>query len=157
LEQYLDGPVEEAVSTALGAKCRRDSIVEVSTLATVSSGLCRFVMAALTGFIMGQRKRFIVFTAVKTLRNTLSQLGIPYRALARATAERLADKGAGWGTYYEASPEVIVIDIEEARANVTRLLDNVGGANSDVVASIMSKLFFKAIFLQKPTRRARVA
>lgn len=149
LEQYLDRPVEEEVSRVTVGCVKRDEIVEVGTMAVYEGGLCRLMMAGLVGLLVEQNKRFIVCTAVKTLRNTFNRLSIPYLALAKATPERLKSGVGDWGSYYNASPEVILIDLMQCWKQIDRVLKNLNNHLSPDMAELMKEMFVKGISLVK--------
>ncbi|MEE9615222.1 MAG: thermostable hemolysin [Thermodesulfobacteriota bacterium] len=153
LEQYLDSPVEEEISRLIGERVNREEIAEVGTMAVRSRGLCRIMMAGLTGYLMSRQKRFVVFTAVKVLRNTLERLGVPFVTVARAVPERVRDNSS-WGSYYDASPEVVVIDMERCLTHMEKALDGVGYKARNEAARMMNDMFFKGLLLEEDYKLA---
>jgi hypothetical protein len=86
----------------------RAQIVEVGNLAerALPRGRCRLV-AALPPLLLGEGRRWIVFTATDVLRAVLARLGAPLVELAprRRPCSRLA--GDQWGRYYARDPRVM--------------------------------------------------
>lgn len=159
LERYLDHRVEAELSKRLNMPVKREEVVEIGTLALSHRGFCRLVMAALAGFLLARDKRFFVFTAVKTLRNTLTHLNVPFETIAEAKAERAGNKDE-WGSYYEAMPEVIAVDMKACLPGMERLIATVGllpkgvsGATPQMTA-LMSKLFLDGLLIENVYNRA---
>lgn len=107
LEQYLDQPIERAISTALGRPIARPGIVEVGNLAAISAGMGRAIIPQLARHLHRLGYIWVVFTATRALRNSFHRLGLRPLALTRADPARLPDGGASWGTYYDQDPVVM--------------------------------------------------
>jgi hypothetical protein len=107
LEQYLDRPVEDALSQAVGTPVARGHIVEVGNLAAVPPGFARSFVPALGRFLVQRDYRWAVFTATREVRAILRRLCFKAYALAPATPTRLPDHGAAWGSYYTHKPSVM--------------------------------------------------
>ncbi|HEU4352885.1 MAG TPA: thermostable hemolysin [Burkholderiales bacterium] len=107
LEQYLDAPVEEALSQAANQRVPRARIVEVGNLAAVPPGFARSFLPALGRYLIEREFAWVVFTATRQVRNLLHRLCFKSYALAPATRTRLPDGGAAWGTYYANDPTVM--------------------------------------------------
>jgi hypothetical protein len=107
VEQYLDRPVEEALTAALGWPVHRARIVEVGNLAAVSAGMARALIPVLARHLQKLGCQWVVFTATRELRNSFRRLGLLPLTLARADPSRLVDGGTSWGRYYEHDPLVM--------------------------------------------------
>lgn len=107
LEQYLDRPVEEALTAALGRPAHRARIVEVGNLAAVSAGAARALIPLLARSLQRLGYRWVVFTATRELRNSFRRLGLQPLVLAPADPARVAGGGAAWGSYYQRDPQVM--------------------------------------------------
>jgi hypothetical protein len=107
LEQYLDRPVEDLLSQALGQPVTRGHIVEVGNLAAVPPGFARSFVPALGRFLVQHDYRWVVFTATREVRALLRRLCFKAYALAPAAPARLPDNGAAWGSYYAHKPSVM--------------------------------------------------
>ncbi len=147
-EKYLDRPAEEEISIKTGLKAARDEIAEIGTLAVHPRGLCQLMMAGLTGIITAREKRFMVFTAVKSLQNTLRRLGVDYTVLADADPFRLSGDTGEWGRYYEASPKVIVVDLHKSRLRLGELLNSREGLATEQWARLIYRLFVDGFNLE---------
>jgi hypothetical protein len=110
-EQYLDVPVEEAISTRVGSPVSREQIVEVGNLAASSAGAARRVILSMTGLLYELACTWVVFTSTRSLLNSFARLNIDTFALAKADPGRLPDHGESWGRYYETNPRVIAANI----------------------------------------------
>jgi hypothetical protein len=115
LEQYLRGPIEQALSKALARPCRRGTVVEVGNLAVARPGGARMLITTLTAFLAAAGFDWAVFTAVPSLRNAFSRLGIDLLSLAEARAECLPEhERCLWGKYYESRPVVVAANVHQS-------------------------------------------
>ncbi|HZX36687.1 MAG TPA: thermostable hemolysin [Thermodesulfobacteriota bacterium] len=159
LERYLDDRVETELSKRLDMPVKREEVVEIGTLALSHRGFCRPMMAGLAGFLLARDKRFFVFTAVKTLRNTLTHLNVPFETIAEAKAENSGNKDE-WGSYYEAMPEVIAVDMKKCLPSMERLIATAGSLPKGVsgatprMVSLMNKLFLDGLIIENAYGRA---
>jgi hypothetical protein len=106
LEQYLDRPVEVAISAATGRSVGRRQVVEVGNLAGSNCRAAMRMVAALPAYLLAQDCRWIVFTATTAVREILRGFGAPLVELARAERARVVAARDEWGSYYEADPRV---------------------------------------------------
>lgn len=107
LENYLDRPVEQALSDALRQPVARSSIVEIGNLASAGNGASALLFVALASHLRDMGYRYAVVTATSVLRRSFRMMGFLPMALAKADQTRLADAGAQWGSYYDRDPEVV--------------------------------------------------
>ena len=107
LEQYLDKPVEEALTAATGWPVHRLQIVEAGNLASASPGMARALIPLGARHLHRMGYRWVVFTATREVRATLQRLGLKPLRLARADPARLLDGGKSWGRYYQHDPQVM--------------------------------------------------
>jgi hypothetical protein len=115
LERYLDTTVEAAIGAQLGAGIARDAIVEVGNLAVRPPFTARELIASLTRHLLAGDAEWSVFTAVATLRNAFTRLGVPFLRLGRATLDALPpEQRAAWGSYYDTAPEVLAVRVRDA-------------------------------------------
>lgn len=117
LEDYLPLPVEALLPRPGPDRAR---IAEIAHLAGVEAGVSRYLFASLAVWLAAQRYEWVVCTGTAQLRNSFQRLGITTESLGRADPKRLADGGAGWGSYYEHQPVVMAIDVTAALAVLTR-------------------------------------
>ena len=106
LEQYLEQPVEAAISAATGQPVQRTQVVEVGNLAGANCRAAMRMVAQLPGYLLSRDYCWIVFTATRTVRGILESLGAPLVELARADGARVAAGPDRWGRYYEQDPRV---------------------------------------------------
>ena len=147
LEQYLDGPVEVLLEKITGKRVNRESIVEVGTLAVTSQGMCRLMMSALAGLMAGRGKSYLVFTAVRTIRNTLRRLGVPFTIISKASKTKLTNSTNDWGRYYKSDPEVIVVDLNVSWGLVNQVLDNLKRDETDL-SDLMRDFYHRGAALE---------
>ncbi|MGZ8230997.1 MAG: thermostable hemolysin [Burkholderiales bacterium] len=115
LETYLEAPVEQVLLQVTEWRSDRSDLVEVGNLAIGRPGAARALIAHLTTHLLQSGTRYVVFTAVPTLRNSFVRLGIALHALGEASAKRLAPEArAEWGTYYEQRPAVMCVAVADA-------------------------------------------
>lgn len=110
LEQYLDVQLEMHVSQHLGMDILRTEIAEVGNLAARSAGGARMLIELLTQHLYEEGRRWVTFTATRSLINSFHKLGLSPVILAPALPERVSNPAA-WGTYYLQKPFVAIGDI----------------------------------------------
>lgn len=118
LEHYLDEPVEQRLAAVAGVTglhtVRRDSIVEIGNLASSRSGAARWLFLALAAYLHGRGAQWAIFTVAPFLKNTFIKLGFNLHILAKADKRCLGDEARDWGSYYDAEPEVMAVDVAQA-------------------------------------------
>jgi hypothetical protein len=107
LEQYLDEPIEVAITQAHDTVSSRREIVEVGNLASQATGASIFLFTALTAYLAQQGKKYITVTATDFLHRYFTRLGIDPAILGHADQSRLPDNGSSWGSYYETRPRIL--------------------------------------------------
>jgi hypothetical protein len=118
LEQYLDEPVELAISTLLGREIERPSIVEIGNLASKNAWSMIALWAAAANDL-GSSSEVAVATLTRPLRQMFARIGVPIKELAAARPERLALTGAVWGTYFRSDPRVYVGSISDGQRSIS--------------------------------------
>ena len=122
LEHYLDRPVEAAVSESQGVTVPRHAIAEIGNLASQSAGASLFLFLALANHLHHQGCTHAAATATRRLRRGFARVGFATQRLAQASASRIADGGADWGTYYQNDPEVLAGPIAPALPVLAHML-----------------------------------
>ena len=112
LEQYLDQPIEAAVSSQVQETVPRADIVEVGNLAAQYPGAARALIISTTRLLHDLGLRWVAFTATASLLNSFTRLRLQPQVLALADPARLADGGQSWGSYYDTQPTVMFGDIQ---------------------------------------------
>jgi len=111
MEQYLDWPVEEAISRHANRPVARSQVIEVGNLVS-SPGGARAAIVSLTRYLHRAGYRWVVFTGVASLRAAFIQLGLCPLVLSAADPARLDPSDlAAWGRYFAAHPQVMAGDI----------------------------------------------
>jgi hypothetical protein len=122
VEQYLDQPVEGAVSHALFRRVSRTEIVEIGNFASTNA----FAMIELWGTVandLAGSKDVAVATLTLPLRKMFQRIGVPFVILAAARPERLHRPASDWGSYYQFDPHVCASVIAEGKAAIETFLD----------------------------------
>ncbi|MES2627228.1 MAG: thermostable hemolysin [Pseudomonadota bacterium] len=115
LEQYLDVPVEQAMSAVLGTEIKRPAIVEVCNLVAQRKGASHLLFLLFTTVLYQAGYEWIVFTATKALRNNLEKVGFPVHVIAEASPANLTPAAMrDWGDYYKTEPVVVAGRLEDA-------------------------------------------
>ena len=122
LEQYLDDPVELAVSRQSGQAVGRHQIAEIGSLASNNPGASLILFLALAHHLDQQGCALAVATATRQLRRSFARVGFVTRQLAQADKSRLGGGAEDWGSYYEADPLVLVGEIAPALPALAHLL-----------------------------------
>lgn len=120
LEQYLNAPVEVVASKALGVNLSRFEIAEVGNLAAREAGGARMLIRMVTQHLHMIGRRYVVFTATRSLINSFHRLGLDPVELAPATKSRVSNPEK-WGRYYDLEPRVVVGDIALGYRHMERL------------------------------------
>ena len=107
LEQYLDEPVEHALSAVTKEDVCRDEIIEIGSLASAGRGASVFLFVALAAYLKELGFRFATVTATDSLRRAFEFFGFEPITLGAADCAALADSGASWGSYYAHNPQVM--------------------------------------------------
>ncbi|MGE4279264.1 MAG: thermostable hemolysin [Magnetospirillum sp.] len=110
-ERYLDLPVEQAVSAALGLSIGRDQVVEFTSLASVRPGAAMPLVASIIRECLTKGYRCGLFTATDRLRALLRRAGLAVVDMVPATPDRIADP-ENWGSYYLHDPWVTAVSAE---------------------------------------------
>lgn len=121
LEQYLDGPVEEAIArTLLLQPVNRSDVAEIGNFACTDCTCAMTLIGILAEFLLDQRHHWVVFTATHTIRRITRRLGIGLTELKRADRARVDSGQDQWGEYYSADPRVMLADVLSWRGAADR-------------------------------------
>jgi HAMP domain-containing protein len=114
LERYLPAPVDQVIGRRLGVPVARKAVLEVGNLASASPGGGRLMITSLVRLLQGRGLEWITFTATRTLRNSLSRLGIAAHELAIAERSAVGAEASSWGRYYDHDPRVVACSLQAA-------------------------------------------
>tara|TARA_B110000503_G_C7156421_1_gene417553 strand:+ start:1741 stop:2505 length:765 start_codon:yes stop_codon:yes gene_type:complete len=118
VEKYLDAPIEQIVSKVIARQIRRDAIAEVGNLAAESLiQSCRLIVF-LINYLSEEGISHGVCTGTTAVRLALKRARVPFITIGDADPERLGEEQWSWGTYYNNTPKVLLIDIQEGLAAV---------------------------------------
>jgi len=122
LENYLDDPIEDVISSYLGKPVNRCEIIEVGNLAEAEPGDARMALIGGTAYMWSLGCRWLVFTGVSRMRNSFRRLGLDIWELMAADENMLPpEEVAKWGTYYQGNPVVCFGDIQQGHDNLQEL------------------------------------
>lgn len=117
LEQYLDGPVEAAVSAVAQAAVPREKMAEIGNLVASEGGSSYLLFLVLTAILDRAGFDWVVFTATPQVRKVLAVLGLETQVLCEADPARLTRGSATeWGRYYASRPRVVAGRVADAMA-----------------------------------------
>jgi len=112
LEQYLDLPIEHALSEVVGQCIRREQIMEAGNLVTDPAIVAP---AFFQGFLIWATSTsacdWLVFTGTRAVRTLLARLGAEMLEIAVARPERLREASDQWGAYYRHQPCVVAVSM----------------------------------------------
>jgi len=127
IEQYLDLPIERAITERLGVQVDRAQIVEVGNLAATFPGAARRLVIGMTELLHRRGHTWVAFTSTTSLLNTFTRLDIATIVLADADPKRLHAGAEHWGSYYDTRPVVMAgnipigfVRMRTARGNAAR-------------------------------------
>lgn len=118
LEQYLDRPIEQAISDSFRVPVDRCQIVEVGNLVSGRAGAATSLFALLPAILHSAGVRWVACSATPAVRALLAGLDFPSRVIADADPGALANGAGNWGRYYETRPVVIAGSVEAALRKV---------------------------------------
>lgn len=116
LENYLDAPVEQAISEKTGQRVERSGIVEVGNFAVAHPGGAQWLLLVLNAYLFAAGYEWGCATLVPVLRNAFQRLGAPLTYLASADPLRLGNDAGRWGSYYKHRPAVFAGHIGQGAA-----------------------------------------
>lgn len=120
LEQYLSHSIETEISHRSRAICSRRDVIEVGNLAGGQRGISRTFFAVLTAVLQDWGARWLACTGTAEVANVFHRLGIQPIELSAAHPDRLPNGSAGWGSYYEHQPVVMVGEIAAGLSRVEK-------------------------------------
>jgi hypothetical protein len=120
LEQYMEWPIEEAISSTCLTAVNRKDIVEIGNFAAknVSAGGLLFTLLALS--LRKSGFKWMTFTATTEIEKLIGRLGCEPVILSDALPEKLAGDPADWGAYYLRAPKVMICNLEHTIVNAVK-------------------------------------
>lgn len=121
LENYIDEPIEAAVSRAWGRQVVREHIVELGNFAA-SNAMAMIELWGTAANDLGSASQIAVATLTAPLRTMFARIGLPVVELASAHPDSIEDARARWGTYYDMDPCICAGNIMEGQQALARYL-----------------------------------
>lgn len=116
LENYMDKPVEQALSEKTGSSVMRSDIVEIGNFSVAETGMARALISAIFDQLHATSKQWAVFTTVQILYNSMVKQNIFPTILCNADIECLPlSERSEWGSYYQQNPQVMAVQRMERR------------------------------------------
>ncbi|MGH1460766.1 MAG: thermostable hemolysin [Neptuniibacter sp.] len=115
LEHYLDKPIEATIADRLNVSIpRRNEILEVGNLASLSAGATRRLILNLACYFQSQGFKWLVITATPQVKHSFEKLnvGLNLHSICPASLDAVSTSETNWGNYYDHDPEVYVGDID---------------------------------------------
>ena len=116
LEQYLDRPLEEAISRQSGVQVERARLMEIGNLASSYRSGNQLMFILLTAVLARAGYTWVVFTATSQVRSLLTRLEFHPVTLCEADESRLVNKQQVWGSYYQSQPMVQAGSVSQGMA-----------------------------------------
>jgi hypothetical protein len=118
LENYLECLAEQAVSRVFKTPVDREQIVEIGNLVSSESGASYLMFSVLAPLLRVAGFRWVMCTATAQVEGMLNKMGLAPQRICVASAARLGDAAANWGSYYESQPHVIAGDLGLAASRI---------------------------------------
>jgi len=116
LESYLEPPIESAIASAAGMPVLRERIIEIGNLAASRRIGSQQLFIIMTAVITAAGFQWMTFTATPQVVKLIGRLGFVPLDLGRADPTKLANRGAGWGSYFDTAPRLQAGLLSEAMA-----------------------------------------
>ena len=112
IEQYTKCPVEQ-LQFFTSASVQANQIAEIGNLYANNPRFTiqLFLLMSVSLFI--NDIKYIAFAGTKKVRRLLKRTGIELHEVCSASESDLEGKSNIWGTYYQAEPEVVAIELEQ--------------------------------------------
>ncbi len=114
LENYLDMPIEQAISQATKRPIHRSNILEIGNLVSTWKGSSQLLFSFITVFANHLGYEWVAFTATEEVKSLLDKMQLPVTVIAAAQAKYLGVAAAAWGSYYATNPQVMIGHIPPA-------------------------------------------
>jgi hypothetical protein len=114
-ETYLNAPIEAMLSLLRRSYVNRESIFEVTSLASRAPHLVGSFLRKIIACGESAGFEWAFFTATAPLRMLLERMQLPLLLLAGADALRVESPDA-WGSYYTHAPQVCAVHRDDVRA-----------------------------------------
>lgn len=107
LENYLQAPVEQVLSSTIRSQISRECIAEIGNLSFSHTENLQQDLMSIANYCQQQGYRYVVCTATRALRLLFLRAGMKPVLLGQATQIKAPKDGSHWGDYYETAPQII--------------------------------------------------
>ncbi len=107
LENYLQAPVEQVLSSTVRSQISRKCIAEIGNLTFDHTENLQQDLMSIASYCQQQGYRYVVCTATRALRLLFLRAGMKPVLLGQATQGDAPKDGSHWGGYYETAPQII--------------------------------------------------
>ena len=107
LENYLQAPVEQVLSSAVRSQISRKCIAEIGNLTFDHTENLQQDLMSIASYCQQQGYRYVVCTATRALRLLFLRAGMKPVLLGQASQTNAPKDGSHWGDYYETTPQII--------------------------------------------------
>jgi len=107
VEHYFDEPVERLLAERSGRPVERYELLEIGNLVSTWRGSSQLLMVMLPLLASALGYRWLVFTATAEVAKLIGRLHFELVPLCRADGDRLGERRATWGSYYDNTPMVM--------------------------------------------------
>jgi len=107
LENYLQAPVEQVLSSTVRSQISRKCIAEIGNLTFDHTENLQQDLMSIASYCQQQGYRYVVCTATRALRLLFLRAGMKPVLLGQATLNNAPKDGSHWGDYYETAPQII--------------------------------------------------
>lgn len=118
VERYLDDPIETVVSRAAGQIVKREQLIEVGNLAANSLIQSARLIVFLLHWLKQAGVSYAVCTGTEAVRLALKRARVPFDVVGTADPSRLGNERWAWGSYYQKTPKILLIAIDDGLAAV---------------------------------------
>lgn len=135
-EQYLDVPIERAITAVAGKPVARGTILELGSVAADRPGALLMLLRGFAHLGLDDGYRWGIFTATERLCRMAGRLGIVLHDIGPALRHRVANPD-DWGRYYDSHPRVCAVEgmSAEAQLEISRMPCSAATASMAVTGS----------------------
>lgn len=113
LEQYIDTSIEQRVAGELHRPIGRGLLMEIGNLVATRKGSSLALFALMTAALYHGDYQWMVFTATPQVKKLIERFNYQPVQLGIADPSRLGAKADQWGSYYQTSPKLMLVDIQQ--------------------------------------------
>lgn len=135
LEQYIDGPVEQALGEL---QIERKHIAEIGNLVSDSRHATLQLFISVATVLHNAGYQQMVFCATRRVAAILKLIGAPLKTVVEADGHRLGESLPEWGRYYDHQPTVMHLNIADVIHIVAQspLLSRYQEQHQDTIAEL---------------------